>query len=343
VYHKEFEPYYFFTKPEEFIYRHLPDDKRWQLLQNPISWQEFMNLPFAEPKYFQLGLNTNTPQQIVLDLDSGNLLHFSADQDVFCNADLSQQENRWESATLMEKTGHLFSLRIIPPAPGEYILNIYARKGNMEGKFPLAVSYKVIARHSSASKALFPITYSVFVEKNVQLHSPLSKSLESGSTQVFLLTVPGAEKVSVVCGEEWDFLKKSGDEFEGRVEIGKGNIAVVARYADSQNFQQLLGYEGTGTMERAPGPLKFQQYIETDAELLEPLNKILPAGSKQLFRVKMPGARKAGILHGEDFQSLKKNGEYFEGIVTIASGKNVVVGVYSGSTHYDGLLEYEGR
>lgn len=35
--------FWFLTKPEEFIYSHYPEDSKWILLQNPISFTEFQN------------------------------------------------------------------------------------------------------------------------------------------------------------------------------------------------------------------------------------------------------------------------------------------------------------
>jgi hypothetical protein len=344
AYRKEYEPYYFFTKPEEFVYRHFPKEKLWQLLPRPISRQEFLNLPLAGPIFFQYGFIMDSPQRAVLDLESENTLKFSTAVDVLCGADLSQEGNKWEGATLVQKNGLLFSIRILPPAAGEYTLNIYARKGkSSDGVIPLAVCYKVIARSSAVRDASFPVTFSTFVKKNVQLHSPLSKELASGSTQVFLLTAPEAEKVSVVCGEDWNFLKKTGTQFGGTIEIGAGKVSVFAQYPGEGNFQQLLEYVGTGSVMRAPAPVKFQQYMNTGAELVGPLKKILPAGSEQFFRVKMPGAQKAAVLQGEHWQFLEKNGEYFEGTIKISAGENVVVGAYTSDTRFEGLLEYEGK
>jgi hypothetical protein len=177
----------------------------------------------------------------------------------------------------------------------------------------------------------------------VQLHSPLTKELASGSSQVFSITIPGAERVSVVCGEEWDFLKNTGTQFEGTIEIGAGKVSVYAQYPYEHNYQQLLEYVGTGTFNREPTPVKSQQYIETGAELVEPLKKILPAGSEQLFRIKLPGANRAAVVQGEHWEFLERNSGYFEGTVEILNGKIMVMGAYYGMTQFEGLLEYEGK
>jgi len=120
-------------------------------------------------------------------------------------------------------------------------------------------------------------------------------------------------------------------------------VDVYAQYPGESNFQQLLEYVGTGSFDREPAPVKFQQYMNTEAELVEPLKKILSAGSKQFFRIKMPGAQKAAVVQGEYYQFLEKHGDYFEGTIKIYTGTTMVVGAYSNTTRFEGLLEYEGK
>ncbi|XP_045216175.2 uncharacterized protein LOC123566288 [Mercenaria mercenaria] len=47
-----FNPYFIFTKPEEFIYRNFPDEGRWQLLPNPITLEHFLEQTYIRPIFF---------------------------------------------------------------------------------------------------------------------------------------------------------------------------------------------------------------------------------------------------------------------------------------------------
>jgi len=40
---------YLFADPQIFITHHFPEEEKWQLLKNPVSWKEFRNLEFEEP------------------------------------------------------------------------------------------------------------------------------------------------------------------------------------------------------------------------------------------------------------------------------------------------------
>lgn len=40
---------YLYADPQIFITQHFPEEEKWQLLKNPVSWTEFRNLEFVEP------------------------------------------------------------------------------------------------------------------------------------------------------------------------------------------------------------------------------------------------------------------------------------------------------
>src|SRR4029078_8527879 len=40
---------YLFADPQVFITHHFPEDEKWQLLKNPVSWTEFRYIEFEEP------------------------------------------------------------------------------------------------------------------------------------------------------------------------------------------------------------------------------------------------------------------------------------------------------
>ncbi|KAL4227720.1 hypothetical protein ACF0H5_013155 [Mactra antiquata] len=47
-----FNPYFIFTKPDEFIVRNFPDEQKWQLLPNPLTIDEFMEQMYIRPIFF---------------------------------------------------------------------------------------------------------------------------------------------------------------------------------------------------------------------------------------------------------------------------------------------------
>ena len=74
------------------------------------------------------------------------------------------------------------------------------------------------------------MAYGKFSEAGAYLFSPLEGKLKAGSSYLFRIRVPGAENVSVVCGDEWTDLAPRGDLFEGNATAGKGDIGVYAKF-----------------------------------------------------------------------------------------------------------------
>ncbi|KAJ0062946.1 hypothetical protein NL108_009427, partial [Boleophthalmus pectinirostris] len=60
---KRYDDFYFLTDPEEFIHSHFPDEERWQLLDCPISIEEFERKVFKTSAFFTLGLRLMQPHQ----------------------------------------------------------------------------------------------------------------------------------------------------------------------------------------------------------------------------------------------------------------------------------------
>ncbi len=53
----QFNDYWFDTRPDEFIFSHLPADEQWQLNATKISKSQFERLPYVSSLFFKLGFN----------------------------------------------------------------------------------------------------------------------------------------------------------------------------------------------------------------------------------------------------------------------------------------------
>ena len=53
----EYDDHYFLTDPKEFIYEFFPLQSEWQLLRNPITLEEFEELPFVRSLFFRYQLS----------------------------------------------------------------------------------------------------------------------------------------------------------------------------------------------------------------------------------------------------------------------------------------------
>lgn len=54
--HYRLDEYFFLPDPNHFICDHFPNDDQWQLLERPITLEEFENMPHVKPEFFMYGL-----------------------------------------------------------------------------------------------------------------------------------------------------------------------------------------------------------------------------------------------------------------------------------------------
>jgi len=65
----QYDEHYFLTDPDEFIQEFWARDLDWQLLEKPISREEFEALPFVRSVFFHYGLELSEPMKAVLYTD----------------------------------------------------------------------------------------------------------------------------------------------------------------------------------------------------------------------------------------------------------------------------------
>lgn len=69
--HYQYNENYFLTNPEELIYSHFPTDGRWQLLSRRINAEEFQQMAYLKPHFFQCGLRLVSHTRCVIEAPDG--------------------------------------------------------------------------------------------------------------------------------------------------------------------------------------------------------------------------------------------------------------------------------
>jgi hypothetical protein len=65
----QYDEHYFLPDPEQFIYDFLPHDAEWQLLERPVSLEDFESMPFVRSMFFRYGLQFENQRQAVVYTD----------------------------------------------------------------------------------------------------------------------------------------------------------------------------------------------------------------------------------------------------------------------------------
>ncbi|XP_068608077.1 kyphoscoliosis peptidase [Brachionichthys hirsutus] len=137
---KRFDDFYFLTDPEEFIDSHFPDEEKWQLLDLPITREEFERRVFKTSAFFAMGLRLIQPHHSHIVTDDGEanvslgfsrpvtftyeitqhrgLLHSGASE---------QKESCNSSHGLLTVSHRSMKLQLLPPASGVYDVKVFAR------------------------------------------------------------------------------------------------------------------------------------------------------------------------------------------------------------------------
>ncbi len=140
---RHFTEHFFFAAPEEFIFDHLPAEQNWQLLNNPISMQEYQQLPLLLPKFFYLGITIESQGKIV----SGNLYTqtFRTKYDIAMMGRLIQNGSELK-ADIEFSAGDdgYFDVNAMLPGPGEYILMLFVKEGTgLAGEYESVASINI--------------------------------------------------------------------------------------------------------------------------------------------------------------------------------------------------------
>lgn len=235
--------HYLLTPPEEFIYDHFPSDPKWQLLSRPLSRKEFESLLLVRPPFFHAGLRVQGNTAAVIPVGSAFSVALAAPADTLVMARLFQGSQQvGANCTLVQRKQNSVNVLVSPPGPGTFALRIFVKKSGQEGDYHWAAEYRVVSSAASPADPPFPQVFEAFSTRSVELTSPVSGTLKQGAPVGFRLSVPGAQSVAVVEGEDWVFLQRSGTDCSGTVTPRGGPVQVAAMFPGSESYEVLLKY-----------------------------------------------------------------------------------------------------
>nr|KAG5714243.1 hypothetical protein BaRGS_018460 [Batillaria attramentaria] len=143
-FHYQLDEYFFLPDPHQLIYTHFPDDPRWQLLERPVTLEEFENMPHMKPQFFKYGLEFVTSRTAVIYSrgETHIRLRYPAHKIAVAFNYTIQFEDGIEEYNgvklnrygLQESSGGIASFSLRLPVTGSYIIYIYAKEDTPENK-----------------------------------------------------------------------------------------------------------------------------------------------------------------------------------------------------------------
>ena len=240
---QRFDDHYFLTPPDQFICDHFPTDSKWQLLDHPLSRQEFLRQADVRPPFFECGLRLVSHTTKLIEASSRLSITIGAPPDVNLMASLHRNGvELQEGHTFAQRRADGYEIQAVFPKPGDYLLRVHARRTSSEDQaYDCAVEYRVHANAAEAST--FPKMYLSFQEEQCVLEQPLTATLRTGKPVAFRLFAPGAEDVLVFSNGSPKRLAAEGDGlFAGTLTLEAGDAIVFARYPGQTSHLALLRY-----------------------------------------------------------------------------------------------------
>ncbi len=210
---KKYTSNYLFPEPYKFVYSHYPDEPMWQLLDRPISKDQFKDLPEMRKNFFTYDIELMTPIKKVNETGSSYSIKVKTREDVDLKANLyDQRGNKIEGACFSQRIeSDVWQIDFLLPKAGLWKVRLYGKEANDEmfnsfGQFGL--------KSKSGTKSRFPTKYKKFEEYDVQLMSPF-EDLKRNKTYRFTIYIPQTEKASIVTDGKWTNMKEvSKDLYE---------------------------------------------------------------------------------------------------------------------------------
>ncbi|CAF0893403.1 unnamed protein product [Didymodactylos carnosus] len=145
---KQFDPYYFFCPPEEFIYDHLPKDEKWQLLVRPISMQEYLSMPVTWSSFFELKLELISSESNILQLINGKpyaqvQIRSPIEVDITANLKLNDKKIDGGDRVCYDPKQKIWCCYFAPQSDGPHEITIYAKRKNQPGSYKSAVKFSL--------------------------------------------------------------------------------------------------------------------------------------------------------------------------------------------------------
>ncbi len=185
---------YYLSTPQHFIYTHFPDDERWQLLDEPLSFEEFKTLPEITPGFFQYGLElVGSHVRATTVTESTYSIRVDVPDDVRLNGILTKSAaapetvyRNHELVTIAPDGVHTFNVRF--PGPGDYVFHLVAKHKAGDDHYRRAASYHFKVPNGAEAAGPYPTVYDTFRDYRIHELDPSARVLDRVAYQTFSFT-----------------------------------------------------------------------------------------------------------------------------------------------------------
>jgi len=147
---KAYSTRYLFIPPAAFIHRHFPAEEAWQLLDEPLSQEDFAALPYLKGRFFAAGLELQTPLERINHVGSTTRIRVAYPEETVAFWTLrSSNGTKQLDRIRVQETEDGEDLLVIFPAPGDWMVSVFVKPKESSGTYWKAAEFAFNASEGS--------------------------------------------------------------------------------------------------------------------------------------------------------------------------------------------------
>ena len=360
TYIKKFNPYFFFTPPQEFVRDHLPFESKWQLLpkSKKISQQTFMAFAPLKTDFFTLGFNSIEPDFTFNNVkEKGNFtLYFEKNKGimnhnhikVMAKLYLIEDENINKEITnsIMEiRNDDSYEINYLINKKGEYKLKIFGNDGSKKEYNELCTLQLTSEKEAVKYKA-YPLTTEFYYNSDIKLIRPNYGVLKEGNKIDFELKCSTYDKLFIGIntneGDNYIEMHNENNTFiEDEFLIYGKKVMIACKGKNENSYDTIFEFEVLPITKKKSTITHPYVFPGPKNKLIEPICDRLKKGKKVSFSIKCESLEEMAVIDGDDLHPLNKKNNIFSGSVKISGKGDVKIAYKKEDGEYNTLYLYK--
>ncbi len=368
------DEFYFLTDPKEHIYQHFPDDSTWQLLQKPLTMDEFIHLPVVKSPFFNNKLSFCRSPSATMEAHDGlvevrikspKLLPFAAK---LKSKIREVPQDILHERTLLRSVDSDMAIHVNLPSPGNYYLDVYVANSWNIDSMDNACSFQI---HCSGVSRDANISYpqvGTFGKTPYFLHYGMNEEthpdpyIVSNGESTLAFGLKKNIKISYSL-KRWDIRDRTLSDYDRHAILKhrsdtfatfiihcprRGNYVFTTYATDAEGHDEDMKCVHryfieckSPMLDAAPMPKASRRWKH--CKLVEPLTGDLPLQTEVKFKIESKRAVDISVVINDQWLGLEANGRVWQGRIYTGHqpGKAMVYGRFdANSEKYIPLLEY---
>jgi len=328
-----FKESYFATDPKIFIRTHLPSEQKWQLLDKPITLEEFVNMLKISMDFYAFGFKTIAPDAATITTDGQFKIDFTYGEDTektflyhlyYLDTSVNTYKDQ-PNTCWVDKEATSAVMTCFANYKGQYKLQIFGGPAG-QSSFPLLVEYLVYCSKSAVTPKQFPYSYG---SSDVKIIGPLYDPLTRGKMLKFTLKSSKYDNLYITNrGTDNNHFReldnKGNGVFEGEDVYIFGQEVFISTN-DGNYFSHLVKYSTVRNPNSAVDATFPKSYSGPKNILYSPLFSSLQIGKTYTFKVKCESCTQVSVIDGSNRYYLNKENSLFTGQVKISGSGQVSI------------------